>query len=145
MRTLLEATEARIRQLEQIRAACASTIAAERELLRIQRATPGNGRSAGVLAARRASRNGKGPRARSTAGTLPMSARKQIVKLLEGNYPKDFDPQEVSRKTGVINKSPRGSLSTYSLLARLYKEGKIDKHGPGRYRALAPSKRGKLN
>ena len=144
MKTLVEATEARIRQLEQIRAACASTIVAETELLRIQRATPGNGRSPGALAARRGSSNGKGPPPRSTAGALPLSSRKQIVKLLEENYPRDFDPQEVSRKTGVTNKSPAGRLSTYSLLARLYQERKIDKHGPGRYRALAPSKRGKL-
>ena len=142
MRTLVEATEARIRQLEQIRAACASTIAAERELLRIQRATPGNGRHPGAIAARHGSRNGKGPAGRSTT---PLSSRKQIVKLLEDNHPRDFDPQEVSRKTGVITKSPSGRLSTYSLLARLYLEGKIDKHGPGRYCALAPSKRGKTN
>jgi len=145
MRTLLEATEARIRQLEQIRAACASTIAAERELLRIQRATPGNGRTPGALAVRHGSRNGKGPAGRSIANGAPLSARKQIVKLLEDNYPRDFDPQEVSRKTGVITKSPSGRLSTYSLLARLYQEGKVDKHGPGRYCALAPSKRGKTN
>jgi hypothetical protein len=131
--------------LEQIRAACASTIAAERELLYIQRAIPVNGRSPGALAPGRASRNGKGPPARSTAGTQPLSARKQIVKLLEDNYPRDFDPQEVSRKTGVTNKSPAGRLSTYSLLARLYQEGKIDKHGPGRYCALALSKRRKVN
>jgi hypothetical protein len=67
------------------------------------------------------------------------------VKLLEDNYPRDFDPQEVSRKTGVISKSPSGRLSTYSLLARLYQEGKIDKHGTGRYCAVAPSKRWKAN
>jgi hypothetical protein len=145
MRTLVEATEARIRQLEQIRAACASTIAAERELLHIQRAIPVNGRSPGALATRRASSNGKGPPARFMASAPPLSSRKQIVKLLEDKYPRDFDPQEVSRKTGVINKSPKGRLSTYSLLARLYQEGKIDKHGPGRYRALAPSKRGQSN
>lgn len=95
-----------------------------------------------MLVTRQASRNGKAPPARSSTH---LSSRKQIVKLLEDNYPRDFDPQEVSRKTGVISKSPSGRLSTYSLLARLYQEGKIDKHGTGRYCALAPSKRWKAN
>jgi hypothetical protein len=125
MRTLVEATEARIRQLEQIQAACASTIAAERELLRIQRATPGNNRSPGAWAVRRESKNGKGRPARSTAGTTPLSARKQIVKLLEDNYPKDFDPREVSRKTGVTKRSPDASPRTHSWRARIKKEKSI--------------------
>jgi hypothetical protein len=135
MKTPIEATEMRIQHLEQIRAACMATIAAEKELLRVQRA---NGRSADA----HQRRNGRGAR---RPGVTPLSSRKQIVKLLEDNYPKHFDPQEVSRKTGVVKRSPDGRLSTYSLLARLYQERKIDKQGPGRYRALAPAKRAKTD
>ena len=138
MKTLIQATELRIRDLEQIRAACAATIAAEKQLLRLQRANPLNAKSVGAPAARDAHKARTSARQRRTTG---LSSRKQIVKLLEDQYPKDFDPREVSRKTGVIKRSPDGRLSTYSLLARLYQEGKIDKQGTGRYRALAPSKR----
>jgi hypothetical protein len=145
MKTLIEATEMRIRHLEQIRLACATTIAAEKELLRIQRANPGNGRLPEPIRDRRQhhARNGNGRNGRPVAIAAPLSSRKQIVRMLEEHYPKDFDPQEVARKTGVLKRSPDGRLSTYSLLARLYQEGKIDKNRPGRYRALALAKRGK--
>lgn len=132
MKTLIEATEFRIRHLEQMRAACDATIAAEKQLLRLQRANPPNGPSAAALAAP------NGHKGRGCHKVL--SSRKLIVKLLQDHYPKDFDPQGVSRKTGVIKRSPDGRLSTYSLLARLYQEGKIDKPGIGHYRALPPSK-----
>jgi hypothetical protein len=133
MKNLIRATESRIRHLEQMRAACEATIAAEKHLLRLQRAHPPNASSAAPFA----SRNGhkRPPRHKE------LSSRKQIVKLLEDHYPRDFDPREVSRKTGVLNRSPDGRLSTYSLLARLYQEGKIDKPSTGHYRALPPSKR----
>jgi len=142
MKALIEGTEVRIRHLEQIRDACDATIAAERQLLRIQRVTPQNGHSGWEPPVRNGHKNGY-RRTGRPAGAAPLSSRRQIVKLLEDNYPKDFDPQDVSRRTGVIKRSPDGRLSTYSLLARLYQEGKIDKEGPGRYRALPPSRRGK--
>lgn len=132
MKNLIEATESRIRHLEQMRAACEATIAAEKQLLRLQRAHPPNASSAAESA-----RNGH----RRPARHKELSSRKQIVKLLQDHYPRDFDPQEVSRKTGVLKRSPDGRLSTYSLLARLYQEGKIDKPSTGHYRALPPSKR----
>ena len=140
MRTLIEATELRIRHLEKIRSACDATIAAERHLLHLQRASPLNSGTV-TMPARNGHKNG-GP-ARHTNGTPALSSRKRIVKLLEAHYPQDFDPQAVSRKTGVVKRSPDGRLSTYSLLARLYHEGKIDKQATGLYRALAPSKRAK--
>ena len=143
MKALIEATEVRIRHLEQVRNACEATIAAERELLRIQRHTTGNGHSTWQPVASNGHRNGHSRTGRPSAAVAPLSSRRQIVKLLEDNYPKDFDPQDVSRRTGVIKRSPDGRLSTYSLLARLYQEGKIDKERPGRYRALPPSRRGK--
>ncbi len=133
MRNLTEATEARIHHLEQMCAACEATIVAEKQLLRLQRAHPPNASSAAAQAAR----NGH----KRSQRHKELSSRKRIVKLLEDHYPRDFDPQEVSRKTGVIKRSPDGRLSTYSLLARLYQEGKIDKPSTGHYRALAPSKR----
>ncbi|SRR5579864_1550795 len=139
MKTPIEATEMRIRHLEQIRAACVATISAEKELLRIQRA---NGRPAEALRAQQR-RNGGG--ARRAPAVTPLSSRKQIVKLLEDHYPTHFDPQEVARKASIVKRSPDGRLSTYSLLARLYQEGKIDKQGPGRYRALPPAKRAKAH
>ncbi len=133
MKNLIEATESRIRHLEQMRAACEATIAAEKQLLRLQRSHPPNASSAVAQAAR----NGH----KRPARHKELSSRKQIVKLLEDHYPKDFDPQEVSRRTGVLKRSPDGRLSTYSLLARLYQEGKVDKPSIGHYRALPPSKR----
>ncbi len=132
MKNLIEATESRIRHLEQMRDACDATIAAERQLLRLQRANPPDAASPLQFA----SRNGH-----KRNGRKALSSRKRIVKLLEDHYPKDFDPQEVSRRAGVTKRSPDGRLSTYSLLARLYQEGKIDKQRIGHYRALAPSKR----
>lgn len=133
MKNLIEATESRIRYLEQMRDACDATIAAEKQLLQLQRANPVNMVSARAQAARNGHKHPTHPK--------ELSSRKQIVKLLEDHYPRDFDPQEVSRRTGVLKRSPDGRLSTYSLLARLYQEGKIDKPSTGHYRAVPPSKR----
>jgi|SRR5579871_623697 len=138
MKTLSQATELRIRHLEELLAACVTTIAAEKELLRIQLASTAEASTASVRTGTRVRRL-SGPNGRPTAA--PLSSRRLIVQLLEDNYPRDFDPQDVAHKTGVMKRSNDGRLSTYSLLARLYREGKIDKHGTGRYRALPPAKR----
>jgi hypothetical protein len=143
MKTLIEATETRISHLEQLRAACDATIEAETELLRLQRDNPRDGH-VHVMAGSNGQKGRAHQRNHRTSGP-PLSSRRQIVRLLEANYPKNFDPREVSRRTGVVKRSPDGRLSTYSLLARLYQEGKIDKNGPGRYCALPRSKRARSN
>jgi hypothetical protein len=144
MKTLIEATEARISHLEQLRAACNATIEAERELLRLQRDNPPSNGHVRAMAGSNGQK-GRAHQRNHRTSRPPLSSRRQIVRLLEASYPKNFDPREVSRRTGVVKRSPDGRLSTYSLLARLYQEGKIDKNGPGRYCALPPSKRARSN